>query len=165
LRQRAVYPRFTRDIEAKIVAWVQEHEFLYIMTHELYCNRYKKQAAWEELAAELKVDTKRLKTFWNGLRTRFGKLTNKKSGDPAPTFSERDQWILDNLGFVNTLLGSRVSPRRPSRGPSPKLPALQHSHSQIFVLHLSLQFLYQMSVSLASSSPPWTDVPVILLSS
>ena len=93
LKQRAVYPRLTRDIEARIVQFVQEHEFLYIKTHELYCNRDKKQAAWEELAAELKMDTKRLKTFWKGLRTRFGKLTKKKSGDPAPTFSERDQCI------------------------------------------------------------------------
>jgi hypothetical protein len=39
LRQRDVYPRFTRDIKARIVAWVQEHEFLYIKTHKLYCNR------------------------------------------------------------------------------------------------------------------------------
>jgi hypothetical protein len=33
LRQRSVYPRFTKDIEVRIVAWVQEHEFLYIKTH------------------------------------------------------------------------------------------------------------------------------------
>jgi hypothetical protein len=45
VRLRAVYPIFTRDIEARIVAWMQEHEFIYI------------------------------------------KLTKKKSGDPAPTFS------------------------------------------------------------------------------
>jgi hypothetical protein len=38
LRQRAVYPRFTWDVEERIVAWVQE-------TYELYCNRDKKQAA------------------------------------------------------------------------------------------------------------------------
>jgi hypothetical protein len=122
LRQRAVYPRFTRDVEARIVAWVQEHEFLYIKTHELYCNRDKKQAAWDELAAELKVDTKRLKTFWDGLRTRFGKLTKKKSGDPAPTFFERDQWILDNLGFFNTYITRKqgVSTKIKQR-PKPKV--------------------------------------------
>ena len=32
LKQRAVYPRLTRDIEARIVVWVQEHKFLYIKT-------------------------------------------------------------------------------------------------------------------------------------
>jgi hypothetical protein len=47
--QRAVYSRFTRDVEARIVAWVQKHELLYIKTHELYCNRGKKHAAWANL--------------------------------------------------------------------------------------------------------------------
>jgi hypothetical protein len=94
---------------------VQEHEFL-------YCNRDKKQAAWDELAADLKVDTKPLKTFWDGLRTRFGKLTKKKSGDPAPTFSQRDQWILDILGFVNAYITRKgVSTKIRLRPPKPKV--------------------------------------------
>jgi hypothetical protein len=123
VRERAVYPKFTRDVKARIVAWVQEHKFLYIKTHELYCNRYKMQAGWAELSAELKVDTKHLKTFWDGLRTRFGKLTKKKSGEPAPTFSERDQWILDNLCFINTYITRKqgVSDMIRQRQPKPKV--------------------------------------------
>jgi hypothetical protein len=145
---------------------VQEHEFLYIKTHELYWNRDKKQAAWEELAAELKVYTKRLKTFWDGLRTRFVKLTNKKSGDPAPTFSERDQRILDHLGLVNTYITRKqgVSKNLKQR-PKPKVastPAPAQSQPDICI---TPQSTISSPVSVASSSPPWTDVPVLLLSS
>jgi hypothetical protein len=82
-------PRFSREVEAKIVDWVHQHEFIYMKTHKFYCNHDKKSAVWEDLANELAIegtDAKKLKQFWDNIRTRYRKLAKKKSGDPRRFF-------------------------------------------------------------------------------
>ena len=38
--------------------------------------------------------------FFRGMRTRYGKVTSMKSGQEAPTLSERDEFIVSNFQFL-----------------------------------------------------------------
>ena len=42
-----------------------------------------------------------LKMFFDSMRTRYGRLTNSgKSGQGSKELTERDQFVLDNFGFL-----------------------------------------------------------------
>ena len=42
-----------------------------------------------------------LKIWFKGMRTRYGKLTSKKSGDGAKEHTDRDTWILRSFSFLD----------------------------------------------------------------
>ena len=52
-----------------------------------------------------------LKIWFKGMRTRYGKLTSKKSGDRAKEHTDRDTWILRSFSFLDDHI-SRVSSRQ-----------------------------------------------------
>jgi len=53
-----------------------------------------------------------LSKWFEGLRDQYTKLHKRKSGDGSPMFTERQQWILDNLKFFNRLVTHRSKPVR-----------------------------------------------------
>ncbi len=59
-----------------------------------------KNRLWTAKSDELHIETAVLKTWFDSMQTRFGKLTKTASGDGAADNTERDQWILNCFDFV-----------------------------------------------------------------
>ena len=67
-----------------------------------YKNIDKKVTLWQDKGDEMCVEVPLLKTWFESMRTRFGKLTKSKSGDGNIDHTERDQWILAHFNFLHT---------------------------------------------------------------
>ena len=71
--------------EDDLVEWLKENPCLFIKKLN------KMVALWQEKGAEMCVEVALLKTWFESMRTRFGKLTKSKSGDGNIDHTERDQ--------------------------------------------------------------------------
>ena len=75
------------DKEA-IVEFVKEHEELYDKTNDSFKEKQKNQRLWESLAATRNLPVKTVKKWFETQRTRYGKLTQTKSGQGAEKSTE-----------------------------------------------------------------------------
>ena len=63
--------------------------------------RAKKMMLLDEKAKEMGIHSGvQLLTWYEGMCTRLGKLTKKKSRDRARELTDRQQWVLDELNFL-----------------------------------------------------------------
>ena len=75
---------FLSDSEGEaIVEFVKQHEELYYKTNGSFKDKQKKEGLWEQLAATRNLPVKTVKKWFNTQRTRYGKLTQTKSGQAA----------------------------------------------------------------------------------
>ena len=101
-----------RETEEAVLEWIKEHEFLYNRGHAQWKDTDKRKALWASKADEVGKTAKKLNMWFNTLRTKYGKLTKKKSGDGAKKPTDRDQWILTTLSYLDghiTRIPSRQS--------------------------------------------------------
>ena len=78
-------PIFLSDLdEDAIVEFVKQHEELYDKTKD----KQKKERLWELLAATKNLPFKTVKKWFETQRTRYGKLTQTKSGQAAEKNTE-----------------------------------------------------------------------------
>ena len=75
------------DKEA-IVEFVKQHEELYDKTNNSFKDKQKKEVLWEQLAATRNLPVKTVKKWLDTQRTRYGKLTQTKSGQAAEKSTE-----------------------------------------------------------------------------
>ena len=109
------------DVEA-IVEFAKQHEELYDKTNDSFKDKQKKERLWEQLAATRNLSVKTVKKWFNTQRTRYGKLTQTKSGQAAEKSTERQTWLTDNFSFLRghirrkgvSNLSAFKSPQRPS---------------------------------------------------
>lgn len=88
------------DQETQVSEFLKDNPFLYTKGDRDFKNAKLKIAKWEEMADLLGVASDKLLTWYNTIRTRIGKLTTDKSGQPPPNFSDRDQEILTAFAFL-----------------------------------------------------------------
>lgn len=89
------------DEEEEVMAlWIRENECLYNKKLNAYKDTQKKNKLWDEQAKEMNKDMDMLQIWYRSLRTRYGRLLKKTSGDGAAEFTERDQWILAQFAFL-----------------------------------------------------------------
>ena len=82
----------------------------------------KKGRLWEELAATKNLPVKTVKKWFDTQRTRYGKLTQTKSGQTAEKRTERKSWLKDSFSFLRGHIRRKgvskssafKSPQRPS---------------------------------------------------
>ena len=99
-KQRKFHAPLTDDEEEQMIDWLRDHPELYNRKLKSYKDIRAKEAHWMDIAAILGRDVHYLKTWYQSIRTRFGRLRKKKSGDGAADPTDRDAWILRCLDFL-----------------------------------------------------------------
>ena len=74
--------------EEAIVEFVKQHKELYGKTNNSFKNKEKKERLWKQLAATRNLPVKTVKKWFETQRTRYGKLTQTKSGQAAEKSTE-----------------------------------------------------------------------------
>ena len=80
---------FLNDLdEEAIIEFVKQHEELYDKTKNSFKDKHKKERLWEQQAATRNLPVKTVKKWFETQRTRYGKLTQTKSGQAAEKSTE-----------------------------------------------------------------------------
>ena len=66
--------------EEALVEYIKNHPELYDKGHELFKNKGHKACLWERIAAQRNMKPEDARKWFETQRTRYGKLTSKKSG-------------------------------------------------------------------------------------
>ena len=74
--------------EEAIVEFVKQHEELYDKTNDSFKDKQKKERLWEQLTATRNLPIKTVKKWYETQRTRYGQLTQTKSGKAAEKSTE-----------------------------------------------------------------------------
>ena len=114
--------------EQAIVEFVKQHEELYDKTNDSFKDKQKKERLWEQLASTRNLPIKTVKKWFETQRTRYGKLTQMKSGQAAEKSTERQTWLKDSLVFYEVTSEGR------------EFPSLLHSSHPRGLLQLQPQF-------------------------
>ena len=109
------------DKEA-IVEFVKQQEELYDKTNDSFKDKQKKERLWEQLAASRNLPVKTVKKWFETQRTRYGNLTQTKSGQEAEKNTEQQTWLKDSFSFLRGHIRRKgvskssafKSPQRPS---------------------------------------------------
>ena len=105
-----------------IVEFVKQDKELYDKTNDSFKDKQKKERLWEQLAATRNLPVKTVKKCFDTQRTRYGKLTQTKSGQAAEKSTERQTWLKDSFSFLRGHIRRKgvskssafKSPQRPS---------------------------------------------------
>lgn len=95
----------TEANERKVAEWLEfEVPFIYTKGHRDYKDKKRIAAAFASMGASLvpPVTGPELKTWFNSVRTRYGRLTATKSGQAATTRrkTDREVWLLGLFEFL-----------------------------------------------------------------
>ena len=74
--------------EEAIVEFIKQHKELYDKTNDSFKDKQKKERLWEQLASTRNLPIKTVKKFFETQCTRYGKLTQTKSGQAAEKSTE-----------------------------------------------------------------------------
>ncbi|XP_014675988.1 PREDICTED: uncharacterized protein LOC106815965 [Priapulus caudatus] len=99
-RKNKFYSFLTEEEEQSMVDWLTENTVFYNKKMKAYKDMTKKEFLWREKAAELGKDVAELKLWYSSLRTRFGRLNKKKSGQEDVEMTERDEWVYNHFQFL-----------------------------------------------------------------
>ncbi len=92
----------TEELELNLADWLRCHPEIYSKRLPAFKDIAKKERLWEKKAAELQLESvTMLKTWYNSIRTRIGKLGKTKSEAPAKELTERDLFLRSSFGFLS----------------------------------------------------------------
>ena len=85
-------------------------------------DKQRKEGLWERLAASRNLSVNTVKKWFETQHTRYGKLTQSKSGQAAAKSTERQTWLKDSFSFLRGYIRRKgvsksftfKSPLRPS---------------------------------------------------
>jgi len=99
-KKRKLTVMLSEDQEEGLVEWFQEHELFYNQKLKEFKLKDKKDRMLSDKAKELKISLAELKAWLQSMRTMFGRLQKKKSGQATPQHTARQQWILASFSFL-----------------------------------------------------------------
>ncbi len=88
--------------EEAIAEWIRINDCLYNKKLNSYKDKPRKDKLWDDKAAEMGKTSETLQIWYRSLRTRYGRLLKKKSGQGATELTERDEWVLAQFAFLKT---------------------------------------------------------------
>ena len=86
--------------EEAIVEFVKQHKELYDKTHKKFKDKHRKGGLWERVAASRNLSVNTVKKWFETEHTKYGKLTQTKSGQAAEKSTERQTWLKDSFSFL-----------------------------------------------------------------
>ena len=118
-QMKSIFP--SDSDEEAIVEFVKQHKELYDKTNDNFKDKQKKERLWEQVAATRNLPMPAKKWF-ETQHTRYGKLTQTKSGQAAEKSTERRTWLKDSFSFLRGHIRRKgvskssafKSPQRPS---------------------------------------------------
>ena len=75
-------------------------EELFDKTQEKFKDKQRKERLWETVAASSNLPVSTVKKWFDTKRTRYGKLTQTKSGQAAAKNTKRQTWLKDSFSFL-----------------------------------------------------------------
>ena len=87
--------------EEALVEYIKNHPELYDKGHELFKNKGHKACLWERIAAQRHIKPEDARKWFETQRTRYGKLTAKKSGSGVTKQTPRQTWIENTFPFLD----------------------------------------------------------------
>ena len=114
---------FLRDSdEEAIMDFCKQHEELFDKTQAKFKDKQKNERLWETVAASRNLSISTVKKWFETQCTRYGKLTDIKSGQAAAKNTERQTWLKDSFSFLQNQIRRKgvskssgfKSPLRPS---------------------------------------------------
>ena len=111
--------------EEAIADFIKQHKELYDKTHDKFKDKHRKEGLWERLAASRNLSVNTVKKWFETQCTRYGKLTQTKSGQAAAKNPKRQTWLKDCFSFLRGHIRRKgvskssvfKSPLRPSAQP------------------------------------------------
>ena len=79
---------------------MKQHKKLFDKTHAKFKDKHRKGGLWETVAASRNLPVSTVKKWFKTQRTRYGKLTQTKSGPAAAKSKKRQTWLKDSFSFL-----------------------------------------------------------------
>ena len=149
--------------EEAIVEFVKQHEELYDNTNDSFKDKQKKERLWEQLAATRNLPIKTVKKWFKTQHTRYGKLSQMKSGQAAEKSTKQQTWLKDSFSFLQGHIRRKgvskssafKSPQRPSAA-SASVPDTSRDTESEMEINVASDVTHQPS----STSPKRRQPPV-----
>ncbi|KAG0729717.1 hypothetical protein GWK47_003411 [Chionoecetes opilio] len=113
-RRKSTNIILTEETERMLGEWLEfEVPYLYDKGDPRHKQKEHIEHVWAEKAASMEppITTLDLMTWFTSLRSRFGRLTNLKSGDGAKRLTERENWIMNMFQFLKLHIVRQKKPR------------------------------------------------------
>ncbi|KAG0715459.1 hypothetical protein GWK47_011880 [Chionoecetes opilio] len=113
-RRKSTNIILTEETERMLGEWLEfEVPYLYDKGDPRHKQKEHIEHVWAEKAASMEppITTLDLMTWFTSLRSRFGRLTNLKSGDGAKRLTERENWIMNMFQFLKPHIVRQKKPR------------------------------------------------------
>ncbi|XP_021339943.1 uncharacterized protein LOC110441170 [Mizuhopecten yessoensis] len=104
---------FSESDEAIMVEWLQENGTLWDSKLQDYHKITNKGKLWATQEEKMHKTVKHLKGWFRSLRDKNTRLIKHKSGEDAPRRTEREEWVLSNLRFLQEVVRHRPEPAKP----------------------------------------------------
>ena len=101
----------THEMEDELVDWFEAHPIFFDQSTSEFKNRAKRDNLLAQKAEELGVTRSTLWTWLTNMRTVFGRLKKKKSGQNDKPLTARQKFIRDRFQFLNAHLQVRSTTR------------------------------------------------------
>ena len=72
----------------------------YDKTNDSFKDKQKKERLWKQLAATRNLPVKTVKKWFDTQHTRYGKITQTKSGQAAEKSTKCQTWLKDSFSFL-----------------------------------------------------------------
>ena len=127
--------------------FIKQHKELNDKTNDKFKDKQRKEGLWERLAASRNFSVNTVKKWFEIQRTKYGKLTQTKSGQAAEKSTDRQTWLKDSFillrGHIRRKGVSKSSAFKSPVGPSAASAAA-------LVLDTSRETKSEMEISMTS---------------
>ena len=155
-KRARVCATFTDSQETAIVEFVKEHPELYDKEHARFHDIQKKEALWEEISAELKLQPFDVRRWFESKRMRYGKLSKLQFGQAPSEMTMRQSCVYKQMGFLKTHIRRKGASRSSGFEASPNTSKQDESRgSSTDTEHLESSVLRE-----SRSQPKFTSTPV-----
>ena len=96
-----------------MLEFLRENPFLYDKKRTQYQDRDLRNRIWDDQASKMNRPRDILEVWCDSLRTRYGKLLkdSKKSVSGTKEHSDRDNWVITQLSFLQPFIADRRIPK------------------------------------------------------